>query len=150
MNDLPKRSAKAVALVLTILFAWAIYYLTVGYWWHQRTVAGVIAEGATGALALEILVNLPDLVFFFGAGALLFHVSGPPRTLSLPLIASAIAMFAKTLSRQYTFLEGLSVLDGGMLFVDLLSPILFAAGGALIARAIHAHIHGTGQSPSET
>jgi len=101
----------------------------------------VIAEGVTGAWALEALVNLPDFLFFFGAGALLSHAGGPPHTLSLPLMTSAIAMFAKALSRQYTFFEPISVLVVGQLVIDLLSPLLFAAGGALIVRAIHAHAH---------
>jgi hypothetical protein len=142
MSQRATQVIKGIGLVFLTLLAWVLFSLTVGHSWHRETAVGVTVEGATGLWALEALANLPDLLYFLTVGAALFYFSGPVRTIWWAVAAGAIAMPIKTVARNYTFPQGVSWTDAGVLFVDLVMPLLFAIAGAAVARRLIGLGHG--------
>ena len=142
MSQRVTRVSKGVGLVFLALLVWALLSLTIGHSWHRETAVGVIVEGATGLWALEALANLPDLLYFLAVGAALYYFSGPAHTVWWAVAAGTTAMIIKTFLRSYTFPQGVSWTDAGVLFVDLVMPLLFALAGAVAARSLIGPDHG--------
>jgi len=139
MSAAPWFSVRAAFITVLTVFAWLFLQLIYGYWWQQRTMDVTVVEGAVGLWGLEVLIALPDLVYFLVVGGVLYYVSGPNRTVVWPVLSALTAMVIKALWTQYTFLEP-SFVDAGILLVSYGFPVLCAIAGAFAAKTVLARM----------
>jgi hypothetical protein len=85
---------------------------------------------------------MPELAYFFAAGAALFYFTGPARTIWWVGALGVTAMVIKALMRNYTYHQGPDLIDIGALLIDLALPALLAIVGGLAMRSLLARAPG--------